>query len=107
MKKIVFAILVSLGVGTLLGSRCVAVPLRTFSVDSQGNQHCAGLRHGEKFEVFCLSTDRPWGESMPRDLDREIFPREIPPRPPYQPSPTQYTTKRFPAAEDYRAPWRR
>ena len=84
--------------GLLLGSRFVSIPLRTFSVDSQGNQHCSGLRHGEHFEVFCLSTERPAGESMNRDLDRNLTSlgnRLLPP---------QYR-RPVPASEDYRAPW--
>jgi hypothetical protein len=62
--------------GAFLGSHTFQVPLRAFSVDNLGNQHCSGLRHGERFEVFCLSTERP---------------RE--------------QTGRWPAGEDYRAPW--
>jgi hypothetical protein len=104
MKKILIAALTALVLGTFLGSRFLAVPLRTFSVDSQGNQHCAGLRHGEKFEVFCLSTERPWGESAPRDVDRELYP----PPPGYRQNVSQYLVRRpVPAAEDHRAPWRR
>jgi hypothetical protein len=75
--------------GGFLGAHFFAVPLRTFSVDPQGNQHCSGLRHGESFEVFCLSTQRPLGESAGRNVDRKLYP----PR------------KRIPSAEDYRAPW--
>lgn len=69
MKRLVLAVALALIVGTFLGSRFLAVPLRTFSVDREGNQHCSGLRHGEHFEVFCLSVERPWGESASRDLD--------------------------------------
>ena len=56
--------------GSFLGSRLFSVPLRAFSVDSLGNQHCSGLRHGEHFEVFCLSTERPYNESAGRNLDK-------------------------------------
>jgi len=92
MKRAAIAVAVALVAGTLLGSRCLAVPLRTFSVDAQGNQHCSGLRHGENFEVFCLSTNRPWGESAPRNVDRASREWIPPPR-------------RTPSTEDRRAPW--
>lgn len=92
MKLILIAIAI-FAAGALLGSHTYSVPLRSFSVDSQGNQHCSGLRHNERFEVFCLSTERPLRESWNRDLDRQLTQlgrRMLPPQP---------------AAEDYRAPW--
>lgn len=89
MKTVLIAALAGLA-GTFLGGHLFAVPLRTFSVDPQGNQHCSGLRHGESFEVFCLSTQRPLGESLNRDLDRRFYP----PRP-----------RRVPSSEDVRVPW--
>lgn len=75
-------------VGMFAGAHFFSVPLRTFAVDAQGNQHCSGLRHGESFEVFCLSTERPMGESANRNLDRIVNGR-----------------RHTPAAEDYRAPF--
>lgn len=87
MKTILIAFAIFIA-GALLGSHTYSVPLRTFSVDSQGNQHCQGLRHNEKFEVFCLSTERPMGESWNRDFNRALA--KLPGRP---------------AAEDVRAPW--
>lgn len=84
--------------GLFLGGHFTAVPLRAFSVDHEGNQHCSGLRHGEHFEVFCLSTERPAGESMNRNLDRQLTAfgnRFLPPN--YR--------RPVPASEDYRAPW--
>jgi hypothetical protein len=78
--------------GSFLGSRFFAVPLRAFSVDSKGNQHCSGLRHGEHFEVFCLSTERPWKESAGRNIDRMA----------QEWAPGRRTV---PSMEDHRAPW--
>jgi len=77
--------------GSFLGSRFFSVPLRAFSVDNLGNQHCSGLRHGEHFEVFCLSTDRPTGESFGRNADRGIT--------------RALGRKTVPSTEDRRAPW--
>jgi hypothetical protein len=96
--KLVLAAIVLFIAGTFLGSRFLAIPLRSFSVDNQGNQHCAGLRHGEHFEVFCLSTERPAGESLSRNADkwaRETGQRFLPPP----------QRQLRPASEDYRAPW--
>jgi hypothetical protein len=87
--RTIIAVLAALLLGAFLGGHFFAVPLRAFSVDREGNQHCSGLRHGESFEVFCLSTERPLGESMNRNVDRRLYP----PR------------RRVPSAEDYRAPW--
>ena len=87
--KALLAVAASGLLGTFLGAHFFAVPLRTFSVDNLGNQHCSGLRHGESFEVFCLSTDRPAGESANRNVDKAV---------------TKFL-KKHPVREDLRVPW--
>jgi hypothetical protein len=75
--KTILIIVGALALGAYLGASTYSVPLRTFSVDNLGNQHCQGLRHGEKFEVFCLSTERA----------------------------REQTGRYWPSTEDHRAPW--
>ncbi len=78
------------GAGTFAGRYLLGAPQRRFSVDAQGRQHCSGVRQGESFEVFCRSTERPFGESLPHLVDKTMHPPH---------------SQRHPAAETYRAPW--